>query len=280
MGSAAAMNIDELNRGGIVLLGCGKMGSALLSGWLARRINPESVKVIEPYPSEWLRSQGVGLNRKLSGRSPAVCVLAVKPQAAEGALGDVRGFGGGETVVVSIIAGLPITYLESVFGAGTPIVRTMPNTPAAIGQGVTALSGNRHAGATDMELAEGLMSAVGETVRLDDEGLMDAVTALSGSGPAYVFHLIETMAEVGQELGLGSGVARKLAVATIAGAGGLAAASDRTPSELRVDVTSPGGTTEAALRHLMDPDSGLRQLMSRSMRAAEARGRELGRLHD
>ena len=273
------MNIDELNRGGIVLLGCGKMGSALLSGWLTRQINPESVDVIEPFPSEWLKSRGVGLNRRPSGRVPAVCVLAVKPQAAEGALGDVRGFGGGKTVVVSIIAGLPITYLESVFGPGTPIVRTMPNTPAAIGQGITALSGNRHAQSADMELAEGLMSAVGETVRLEDEGLMDAVTALSGSGPAYVFHLIETMAEVGKELGLGSGVARRLAVATIAGAGGLAASSDRTPSELRVEVTSPGGTTEAALKHLMDPESGLRQLMSRSMRAAEARGRELGSLH-
>ena len=274
------MNIDELNRGGIVLLGCGKMGSALLAGWLTRRIDPKSVDVIEPFPSEWLKAQGVGLNRKLPGRAPAVCVLAVKPQAAADALGDVRGFGEGKTVVVSIIAGLPISYLESVFGPGTPIVRTMPNTPAAIGQGVTALSGNQHAGTSDMELAEGLMSAVGETVRLDDEGLMDAVTALSGSGPAFVFHLIETMAEVGQELGLGSDVARKLAVATIAGAGGLAASSDRTPSELRVDVTSPGGTTEAALRHLMDRESGLRQLMSRSMRAAEARGRELGRLHD
>ena len=274
------MNIVQINRRGIVLLGCGKMGSALLSGWLARGIDPKSVDVIEPYPSEWLKSQPVGLNRQPHGRAPAVCLLAVKPQAAEGALGEVRGFGGGETVVVSIIAGLPISYLDSVFGPGTPIVRTMPNTPAAIGQGITALSGNRSAGTADIELAEGLMSAVGETVRLDDEELMDAVTALSGSGPAYVFHLIEAMAEVGEELGLGADVAGKLALATVAGAGRLAASTDRSPAELRVDVTSPAGTTEAALRHLMDPESGLRQLMLRSMRAAEARGRELGRLHD
>ena len=128
------MNIDQINRRGIVLLGCGKMGSALLSGWLARGIDPKSVDVIEPYPSEWLKSQPVGLNRQPHGRAPAVCLLAVKPQAAEGALGEVRGFGGGETVVVSIIAGLPISYLDSVFGPGTPIVRTMPNTPAAIGR--------------------------------------------------------------------------------------------------------------------------------------------------
>ncbi len=274
------MNIDELNSRGIVLLGCGKMGSALLSGWLKRKIEPKSIDVVEPFPSDWLRSQPVRLNRSQLNPTPAVCLLAVKPQAAKDAFENVLAFGGGRTVVVSIIAGLPIAYLESIFGPETPIVRTMPNTPAAIGQGITALAGNQISGSADVDLAEGLMSAVGETVRLENEELMNAVTALSGSGPAYVFHLIETMAKVGEELGLEAGISLKLAVATVAGAGQLATTSNRSPADLRVDVTSPGGTTEAALMHLMNPESGLRRLMSDCMRAAEMRGRELGKLHD
>ena len=274
------MNIDELNSRGIVLLGCGKMGSALLSGWLKRKIEPKSIDVVEPFPSDWLKSQPVRLNRSQLNPTPAVCLLAVKPQAAKDAFENVLAFGGGRTVVVSIIAGLPIAYLESIFGPETPIVRTMPNTPAAIGQGITALAGNQISGSADVDLAEGLMSAVGETVRLENEELMNAVTALSGSGPAYVFHLIETMAKVGEELGLEAGISLKLAVATVAGAGQLATTSNRSPADLRVDVTSPGGTTEAALMHLMNPESGLRRLMSDCMRAAEMRGKELGKLHD
>ena len=272
------MSFSDINQRGIVLLGCGKMGSALLSGWLKQDVRPESVLVLEPYPSDWLKSLPVRLNQDPAVRDPAVCLLAVKPQASE-ALKRVHSLGGGKTLVVSIIAGLPISYLESGFGSQTPIIRSMPNTPAAIGEGITALVGNDASRAADVDLAEELMSAVGETVRLDDESLMDAVTALSGSGPAYVFHLVEAMAEAGEELGLAADIARRLAVFTVAGAGKLAVSTGRNPADLRVDVTSPGGTTEAALEHLMDPESGLRSLVSKCIRAAEERGRELGKTH-
>ena len=151
----------------------------------------------------------------------------------------------------------------------------MPNTPAAIGRGITALVGNAHADASALALAETLMAAVGRTVRLDDEAQMDAVTAVSGSGPAYVFLLIETLAAAGEAEGLPPGLALALARATVAGAGALAEASDKPPSQLRTDVTSPGGTTAAALAVLMADGAGLPALMRRGVAAAAARSREL-----
>ncbi len=274
------MTVGEINERGLLLIGCGKMGSALLSGWLDRGVGREAVTVIEPSPSEWLRESGVTLNPGTLPVEPAICLLAVKPQFAREALEGLGAVGGGSTVVISIIAGLPVSWLESVFGDRAPIIRTMPNTPAAIGQGITAIFGNRRAGAREIALAELLMAAVGDTVRLDREELMDAVTALSGSGPAYVFHLIEAMTEAGMQLGLEEGVAARLAGEAVAGAGQLARVAGRSPAELRQEVTSPGGTTQAALEHLMHPVTGLRPLMARTMSAAEARGRELGRMHD
>ena len=273
--------MSELERDGIILLGCGRMGSALLSGWLNRGIPPQSISVIEPQPSDWLRSQPVKLNPGPGmNQSPAVCLLAIKPQIAGEAITSVRHFGGGSTLFLSILAGTQIAFLESEFGPGTPVVRTMPNTPAAIGSGITAITGNRHCTADHIDLAEQLMAAVGDTVRIEDEELMDAVTALSGSGPAYVFHMVEAMTAAGEEMGFKPDVAKKLAVATVAGAGGLLTQPGSEPGELRKMVTSPGGTTEAALEVLMDPETGLRPLMSRCIWAAHQRGRELGKLHD
>ena len=273
------MDLEPLERSGVVLLGCGTMGSALLKGWLRKGLRPQSIHIIEPYPSEWLEGQPIQLNCDLQGHRPAVCVIAVKPQTVRKSIECVRDFGNGDTVIVSIVAGLPIAYLEAAFGPRTPIVRAMPNTPAAIGCGITALIGNGISGIQDIELAEELMSAAGETVRIDDESLMDAVTALSGSGPAYVFHLMEAMAAAGAELGLEPQTAERLAVATVSGAGKLAEAGSRCPAELRVDVTSPGGTTEAALERLMNADAGLSKLMSECMHAAWSRGRQLGAAH-
>lgn len=266
--------MDIVNRRGLVLLGCGRMGSALLGGWLARGVDPGAVRVIEPAPSDWLRAQGVQLNAGLPDE-PAVAVVAVKPQAMATALPALAGLGAG-TLFLSIAAGTTLAALDAALGGGRRIVRAMPNTPAAVGRGISAILGNAAATPADLDLAEALLGAVGEVVRLPDEGLMDAVTAVSGSGPAYVFHLIEALAAAGAAQGLPEDLAMRLARATVIGAGELAYRSAESAAQLRMNVTSPGGTTAAALAVLMDPASGLAPLMSRAVAAAAARGRELG----
>lgn len=265
--------LDVVAGRGLVLLGCGRMGSALLRGWLAAGVPPAALHVAEPAPSDWLRGQGVALNGPMP-ESPRAAVVAVKPQAMDGALPALIKLGGG-TLILSIAAGTPIHAFEAMLGAGTPVVRAMPNTPAAIGRGITALVGNAWAGEADLALAQTLMSAVGEVVRLDAEEQMDAVTALSGSGPAYVFHLIEALVEAGVAEGLSPDLALRLARATVAGAGALAQETGDDPARLRRDVTSPGGTTQAALAVLMDEGTGLPPLIRRTVRAAAGRSREL-----
>jgi pyrroline-5-carboxylate reductase len=177
--------------------------------------------------------------------------------------------------MISVAAGTPLARFEDAFGAGTPIVRAMPNTPAAVGGGITAIVGNAAATAAHLDLAEELLSAVGQVVRLDSEDQMDAVTAVSGSGPAYVFHMIEALAAAGQAEGLAPDLALQLARATVAGAGALADASGEDPAQLRRNVTSPNGTTQAGLEVLMDGQAGLPPLMRRTVAAAAARSREL-----
>ncbi len=174
-------------------------------------------------------------------------------------------------------AGTTISSYETVFGPATPIVRAMPNTPAAIGRGITAIVGNAHAAAHHLDLAEDLLTAVGQVVRLTGEDQMDAVTAVSGSGPAYVFHLIEALAAAGVAEGLPAELALQLARSTVAGAGALAEASAESPGQLRINVTSPGGTTAAALKLLMDEGRGFPALLRGAVHAAAERGRELGR---
>ncbi|MDJ0858365.1 MAG: pyrroline-5-carboxylate reductase [Dinoroseobacter sp.] len=268
------MSLDPVRSRGLFLLGCGKMGSAMLNGWLRQGIPPASVWVLEPKPSEWLHSTGVRINQGIP-ENPAIALVAVKPQMMGDALGPVAALGGGETVILSIAAGTPIRFFEDVFGAATPIIRAMPNTPAAIGQGITAITGNSAASEGDLALAEALLAAIGQTVRLEGEHQMDAVTAVSGSGPAYVFHLIETLAAAGVSEGLSPDLALHLARATVAGAGALAEAADEDPAQLRINVTSPGGTTAAALEVLMDDERGFPSLLHRAVKAAADRGREL-----
>jgi pyrroline-5-carboxylate reductase len=205
-----------------------------------------------------------------------VAVLAVKPQAMGAALPRLAALGGGATLFLSIAAGTSIASLEAALGAGSRVVRAMPNTPAAVGRGMTALVGNAAAGEAGLALAEALMRAVGETVRLRGEADMDAVTAVSGSGPAYVFLMIEALAAAGEAEGLEAGLALQLARATVAGAGALAESSASSPAELRVNVTSPAGTTAAALEVLMRESDGLAALMRGAVAAAAARSRELG----
>ncbi|MFC0201570.1 pyrroline-5-carboxylate reductase [Paracoccus rhizosphaerae] len=264
---------DDINARGLVLVGCGRMGGAMLKGWLARGLRPDAVTVIDPNLAPEWQDKGLRVNADLPG-NPAVLVLAVKPQMMADALGQVPKLS--DTLVVSVAAGTTIASFEATF-PGAPIVRVMPNTPAAIGQGISAMIGNSRATAAHLDLAEALMRAVGRVVRLDDEGQMDAVTGLSGSGPAYVFHLIETMAKAGEAQGLPAGLALELARATVAGAGALAVHEDEDPAVLRQNVTSPNGTTAAGLEVLMDQDAGLPPLMVRTVAAATERGRALGR---
>lgn len=262
-----------------MLLGCGKMGSALLKGWLDDGLPPDRIEVREPHPSDWLTAQAerglriAGPAAATAAPPPSAIVVAVKPQTMDTALASLST--GPETLTLSIAAGIRIARFEAALGPRSAIVRAMPNTPAAIGRGVTALVGNAAAAGAGLALAERLMGAVGQTVRLDSEDQMDAVTALSGSGPAYVFHLIECMAEAGVRQGLPPEMALVLARATVAGAGALAEAGDDPPDRLRQNVTSPGGTTAAALAVLMDAATGLGPLMQRAIDAAARRSREL-----
>lgn len=264
---------DTIITRGMVLLGCGKMGSAMLQGWLGQGLPPSAVTILDPNPSDWVKSTGVRINTYLP-ENPVICIIAVKPQMMGGALGQITAFGNGETVFLSIAAGTPIAAFEAAFGAKTPVIRVMPNTPAAVGRGISALIGNAHVSETAMTMAEGLLQAVGQTIRLSDEDQMDAVTAVSGSGPAYVFHMIETLAAAGEAEGLPADMAMALAKATVAGSGALAEHADETPAQLRVNVTSPNGTTQAGLEVLM-ADDGLPDLMKRTVKAAADRSREL-----
>jgi pyrroline-5-carboxylate reductase len=270
------MNNSRIAAGGLVLLGCGKMGSAMLAGWLGRGLPPTSVWVMDPVPSDWLQGQGVHLNETLP-ETPALVLVAVKPQMMAEALPTLQAMGNGSTVFVSVAAGTPISYFEDVLGAQTPIVRAMPNTPAAISRGITAIVGNAAAGAAALDEAEALLSAVGEVVRLTEEAQIDAVTGVSGSGPAYVFHMMETMADAGVAQGLPRDLALQLAKATVAGAGALAMEAAEDPTQLRINVTSPNGTTQAALEVLMDAETGFPALLNRAVAAATDRSRELSR---
>jgi len=264
--------------GAVVLIGAGKMGEALLRGWLARGLDPAQIVLFEPAPGADLltltAAHPIRLNPALSDvTGTAVLVLAVKPQIMQDVLPQFIPLTQGGALVLSIAAGKPISFLEHYF-AGRPIVRAMPNTPAAIGQGITVLCANKAAAAAQQELAAALMRAVGTVEWITDEALMDPVTAVSGSGPAYVFLLIEALASAGAQAGLDAALAYRLARQTVSGAAALAAQSDLPASALRENVTSPGGTTAAALDILMRPD-GMQRLINAAVLAATRRSREL-----
>lgn len=269
------MNFGDIPQRGLVLLGCGKMGGAMLEGWLSQGLPAGAVHVIDPNAPEWVAARGVHVNGALP-ENPSIVIVAVKPQMMGDALPSIQAYGNSETVLLSIAAGTKIAAFEDVFGPHTPVVRAMPNTPAAIGQGITAYCRNAYVNDARLELARSLLSAVGKTVALESEDQIDAVTGVSGSGPAYVFHMIETLAAAGAAQGLPEEMAMELAVATVAGAGALAATSNEGAKQLRINVTSPNGTTQAALEVLMDPETGFPSLMKRAVAAAADRSRELG----
>ena len=264
--------------GTIVLVGAGKMGSAMLEGWLALGLDPKTVVVIEPQPTDELSSRanrGLRLNPAPDavGEAAAI-VVAVKPQVAPEVVPTLVPYLGAGTVVVSIMAGRTLGFLEGALSQRAAVVRAMPNTPAAIGRGITVAVPNERVSQRQRELVLALLSAVGEVEWISDESLMDAVTALSGSGPAYVFLLAEALARAGAASGLPPDLAGRLARATVAGSGELLHRSPLEPSTLRQNVTSPGGTTAAALDVLMGPE-GLNALMTRAVAAATQRSREL-----
>ena len=254
------------------------MGQALLRGWLADGRAPASIHVVDP--NEAARAAVESLGIAASSKRPHsfgadVIVLAVKPHLVEGALHDYRDLAEGKATLLTIAAGKTIASYEKLLGSRAAIVRGMPNTPAAIGQGITVLVANRVVDSARKQLCESLMAAVGQVAWLEDDGLMDAVTAVSGSGPAYVFLLIECLVAAAVEVGLEKELAGRLALATVSGAGAYAMASDADPAELRRRVTSPGGTTQAALEHLIGDSRALELLLCEAVQAAARRGREL-----
>lgn len=259
---------------GMVLLGCGKMGSAMLAGWLDQGMPATDVWVVDPHPSDWLVATGVHINAALPA-APAIVLVAVKPQMMGETLPSLQNFGNGGTLFISVAAGTSIASYQDILGSQTPIIRAMPNTPAAVSRGITAIIGNEYVGDKELTTAEMLLGAVGQVVRLDSESQMDAVTGVSGSGPAYVFHLIETLAAGGVAQGLSQELALQLAKATVAGAGVLAENAKESPSQLRVNVTSPNGTTQAALEVLMDEAHGFPSLLPKAVAAATRRSKEL-----
>ena len=264
--------------GSIVLAGAGKMGGAMLSGWLAQGIEPKRVAVIEPQPSEEIRAhiaKGVRLNPSPQDTGPAAAFLvALKPQAFREAGPKLKPYVDATTLLVSIMAGMTIASLHEVLGGR--IVRAMPNTPAAIGRGITVAVAAKDVSAAQREVADGLLRATGSVEWVTDEGLMDAVTAVSGSGPAYVFLLAEELARAGVAVGLPEQLAIKLARETVSGSGELLHRSDLEAATLRQNVTSPGGTTAAALEVLMGQD-GLQSLMTDAVAAATRRSKELAK---
>jgi len=264
--------------GTILLAGAGKMGGAMLTGWLAQGLEARRVAVIEPQPSPdigALAAKGVALNPDVT-RAGAVetLVVAVKPQSFREAGTKLKPFVSAGTSVVSIMAGTTIAALQEVCGGA--VVRAMPNTPAAIGRGITVAVAANDVSATQRATADALLRATGSVEWVEDEGLMDAVTAVSGSGPAYVFLLAEELARAGIAAGLPEELATKLARETVAGSGELLHRSELASSTLRQNVTSPGGTTAAALGVLMG-EPGLRDLMIRAIAAATQRSKELAK---
>lgn len=266
----------------LVLVGAGKMGGALLDGWLAKGLSPSLVAVRDPVPStdiERLASKGLSLNppmAEIAAKRPALVLLAVKPQAMTSVLPELAPLVSPETVFLSIAAGMGLHRLQELLGAEVHAVRSMPNTPAAIGRGITVACANTRVTPEQKVLADNLLAAVGEVGWVENEALIDAVTAISGSGPAYVFYMVECLAAAGEALGLDADLAMKLARETVSGSGEMLHRMEESASELRINVTSPGGTTAAALDVLMG-EGGLSPLMRRTVLAARDRARELGK---
>lgn len=267
----------------LVLAGCGNMGYAMLVGWLkSGKLKAAEVFVVEPADALRARAELLGCPASAdadgipAGAKPALIVLAVKPQVIRDVTAAYAKFGDGETTFLSVAAGTPVATFTSILGERTPIVRCMPNTPAAIGKGMMVLFSNSQVSEATKDHVADLLSSSGAVATIDDETLMDAVTAVSGSGPAYIFHFIECLTAAAEQAGLPADTAKLLAMQTVYGAAALAAESGEEPGLLRQQVTSPNGTTAAALGVLMGDDR-LKRLLGEAVEAARARSVELGK---
>ena len=262
----------------VLLIGCGKMGGAMLSGWLERGLAAADVVVVEPGPGGAAFADRATVVDDAAaipaGFTPDVAVLAVKPQVMADVLPSYRRFAG-TTAFLSIAAGKPISFFEAILGEDGAVIRAMPNTPAAVRRGISVAVCNGKVGTTARMACDTLLQAVGDVAWTDDEGLMDAVTAVSGSGPAYVFLLTECLTKAGIAAGLPDELAAHLARVTVTGSGELLHQSSEPAAVLRQNVTSPGGTTAAALSVLMADHHGLQSLMTAAVAAATRRGKEL-----
>jgi pyrroline-5-carboxylate reductase len=266
--------------GDLVLAGAGNMGGAMLAGWLANGLDPRRILVLDPSPPAATKAlidkAGVRSAATLPDAMPppAVLLMAVKPQIMEEVFPPLATRCTSRSLVLSIAAGKTIASFERHLAPGIAVVRSIPNTPAAVGRGITIASPNAHVTTAHRSLCDGLLGAIGEVGWVEDEALIDPVTAVSGSGPAYVFYLTECLAAAGVKAGLAPDLALRLARATVSGSGELMRQSDLGPDQLRKNVTSPNGTTYAALQVLMS-DKGLAPLMDEAIAAATRRSREL-----
>lgn len=265
-----------------LLVGCGNMGFAMLKGWLDKGIlAPVDVHVVEPTDSLRQRAGALGVSAHddaselPSDLAPDIIIIAVKPQVFAGVLQAYKRFAP-DAAFVSVAAGITVCSMSDILGSATPIMRVMPNTPSAVGAGMMVMFANQHVSSDQAAQIAALMRASGDIATIDDEALMDAVTGVSGSGPAYVFHMIEAMRDAGVEAGLPEPIAAQLARQTVYGAALYANHSGEAPGTLREQVTSPNGTTAAALAVLMDSQSGLTQLMTKAVLAARDRSKQLG----
>ena len=264
----------------IKIIGCGKMASAILDAWLKKSISPQDIYVDDPKPSEWLlekKKHGLNINTK-ADVSFDYCFIGVKPQSLDEIKPKLKGLSKKNVTFVSMLAGIKINRLEDIIGKDESIVRIMPNLPAEILKGVTAVKENKRVEPKQSKNLALLLEAFGETVKFVEERKFDAVTAISGSGPAYIFLIAELMTEVGINLGLSYDEAFKLVKHTIDGAGSLIVNSSLKPQKLRENVTSPGGTTHEALAVLMNKDNGLPKIFSAAIKAAAQRSKELSKV--
>jgi pyrroline-5-carboxylate reductase len=273
------MSLSLREIGPVMLVGAGKMGLALAKGWLDAGLPPENLVLVDPNPGEPAKQLAQDYELTISAQAlgllPNVVVIAVKPQIIDGVLESLLPVIGPHTLAISIAAGIDIARLSRGLEMGR-VVRTMPNTPAQIGKGITGLVAGPEVSAEGRSVAEALLLAAGPIVWLNDESQLDVVTAVSGSGPAYVFHLVEALAAAGKAQGLSDAIAEQLARQTVIGSAALLEADPAAPAVLRQNVTSPNGTTAAGLAVLM-ADNGLTELVGRTVEAARKRSEDLGR---
>lgn len=266
----------------LLIIGCGKMGGSILQGYLTKNLDTTNIRVIEPSEAirEQLKAKNIIAFEKLSDLDdfvPELVFTAVKPFLIGDIIDDLKVFADQGAAFFTIIAGKKIEFFASHLGEKTPIIRAMPNTPASIGKGITGLIANEYVSEVQKQMVECLLAGCGEIVWLKNEGEIDAVTAISGSGPAYVFYLTEALSVAAKSLNLSDETAEKLAKATVIGSAHLMEQSDITPAVLRQNVTTPNGTTAAALNVLMDDQTGFEPLMKKATKAAEQRSIELAK---